>query len=198
MDVKLHKSIADVSTAQTAYTESVDLKHSFGFAYRVSYTNTAPASDDFVDGDVTVAEDSVTLTAHGMLTGLKGQLTTTGTLPAGLATSTDYYIIKVDDDTVKFASSLANANAGTAVTISGAAGGGTHTFTPTALDAATQVEASVDNENWELVSSANSISATGSDFENVADVMYAYMRLRVTITAGQLDVSTRVFTKGMI
>lgn len=55
------------------------------------------------------------------------QLTTTTTLPAGLATATDYYVIKVTDTTCKFATSYANAVAGTAIDITDA-GTGTHTI----------------------------------------------------------------------
>lgn len=56
------------------------------------------------------------------------QLTTSGTLPAGLATATNYYVIKVSDLTCKFATSYANAVAGTAIDITDA-GTGTHTIT---------------------------------------------------------------------
>lgn len=55
------------------------------------------------------------------------RLTTSGTLPAGLATGTDYYVIKVTDTTIKFATSYANAVAGTAIDITDA-GTGTHTI----------------------------------------------------------------------
>jgi hypothetical protein len=55
------------------------------------------------------------------------QLTTTTTLPAGLSLATDYYVIKVSDTTCKFATSYANAVAGTAVNITDA-GTGTHTI----------------------------------------------------------------------
>ena len=55
------------------------------------------------------------------------QLTTTGTLPGGLSLATDYYVIKVTDTTIKFATSYANAVAGTAVNITDA-GTGTHTI----------------------------------------------------------------------
>lgn len=55
------------------------------------------------------------------------QLTTTTTLPAGLSLATDYYVIKVTDTTCKFATSYANAVAGTAVNITDA-GTGTHTI----------------------------------------------------------------------
>lgn len=55
------------------------------------------------------------------------QLTTTTTLPAGLSLATDYYVIKVTDTTCKFATSYANAVAGTAIDITDA-GTGTHTI----------------------------------------------------------------------
>jgi hypothetical protein len=56
------------------------------------------------------------------------QATTTGTRPTGLATSTDYYIIKVDAFRVKLATSLENANAGTVINLT-ALGSGVHTLT---------------------------------------------------------------------
>lgn len=92
-------------------------------------TEPGGASQDFVDGDVTVGTDNIAETGHGFETGQRVQLTTTGTLPAGLATATDYYIIRVDADNYKLAASLADAEAGTAVDITAAAGGGTHTTT---------------------------------------------------------------------
>ena len=55
------------------------------------------------------------------------RLTTTTTLPAGLALATDYYVIKVTDTTIKLATSYANAVAGTAINITDA-GTGTHTI----------------------------------------------------------------------
>lgn len=82
----------------------------------------------FVDGDVSVANDEITDTAHGFQTG-EGPctLTSSGTLPAGLAIDTKYWFIRVDADTYKFATSRANALADTDVDITAAAGGGTHT-----------------------------------------------------------------------
>lgn len=91
--------------------------------------NTAIQTDTFVDGNVTVASDQITLTAHTFIAYQRVRLTTTGTLPAGLATGTDYYVIKIDANTVALASSRANALLGTAVDITAAAGGGTHTIT---------------------------------------------------------------------
>lgn len=96
-----------------------------------SYTGstfTILPDDTFVDGDVTVGTDSVNINAHAFKTGDHVQLTSTGTLPAGLALATDYYIINTDANNIKFAASLTDAIAGTPVTITAAAGGGTHTI----------------------------------------------------------------------
>ena len=85
----------------------------------------------FVDGDVSVAGDTITETAHGLVTGNGPMfLSTTGALPGGLDSSTSYWSIRVDDNTIKLATSYANAIAGTAVNITSAAGGGTHTIQP--------------------------------------------------------------------
>lgn len=71
--------------------------------------------------DICTAGD--TILTH---TGTEVTLTTTGTLPAGLATSTTYYLIYQTATTFKVASSLANAFAGTAIDITDT-GTGTHT-----------------------------------------------------------------------
>lgn len=56
------------------------------------------------------------------------QLTTTGALPTGLSLATDYYIVRVSSTTISFATSQANANTGTVVTLS-ADGSGINTMT---------------------------------------------------------------------
>lgn len=59
--------------------------------------------------------------------GTRVRLTTTGTLPTGVATGTDYYITGISSNTVKLASSPLNANQETYLTIS-SDGSGTHTI----------------------------------------------------------------------
>jgi len=61
-------------------------------------------------------------------TGTAVVLTTTGTLPAGLTTATTYFVIKLSGTTCKLASTVALANAGTAIDITGT-GTGVHTMT---------------------------------------------------------------------
>lgn len=98
----------------TAYTAN-DVVRSAGFT--------------FVDADVSAANDTITEAAHGLTTGQVVELFNSGgTLPAGLSLLTLYYVIKVDADTFKLATSVENATDGTAVNITAAAGGGTHTL----------------------------------------------------------------------
>ena len=127
-----------VSAAATAQPTVVTLIDVVGF-YRVTTvttttaqatTNTLGQSDTFT-ADAGTDVCTWTSTANipsNILTGTRVRLTTTTTLPAGLATATDYYVIKVSDTTFKLATSYANAVAGTAINITDA-GTGTHTVT---------------------------------------------------------------------
>lgn len=88
-------------------------------------------ADDLVES-VDATANTLTLTAHGLLTG-DGPIyfTTTGTLPGGLAVLTGYWIIKVTANTIKLATSLVNATAGTAIDLT-TAGTGAHTLVDSA------------------------------------------------------------------
>lgn len=93
-------------------------------------TNTLGQSDTFT-ADASTDVCTWTSTANvpsNILVGTRVRLTTTTTLPGGLATATDYYVIKVSDSTFKLATSYANAVVGTAINITDA-GTGTHTVT---------------------------------------------------------------------
>ena len=67
---------------------------------------------------INITSNEVTIEAHGFGTGndVRYEAATTGSV-VGLTEGTTYYIIKIDDDTVKFATSLANATAGTAINL---------------------------------------------------------------------------------
>jgi len=96
-----------------------------------------------LDGNALVNPDDVftaeadtelfTATAHGLLTG-DGPFQVSnagGALPAGLTAVTDYWIVKVDADNFKLATSRANALAGTTLSIT-TDGTGTQTISDTA------------------------------------------------------------------
>lgn len=94
----------------------------------VSYT---PAADlTFVDGDVDTGDDEIEVEGHGEETGAGPYRLKNigGALPAGLAADTNYWLIVVDEDTVRLAASKADALTSTDVDITAAAGGGTHTL----------------------------------------------------------------------
>lgn len=88
-------------------------------------------ADDVFDAVVN-ATDKITLTGHALETGDGPvQLTTSGVLPAPLAVSTDYWVIKVDANTIKLATTLSRALAGTAIDLT-TDGSGTNTLVDTA------------------------------------------------------------------
>lgn len=93
-------------------------------------TNTLSQSDTFTADagtDICTWTSSANIPSN-ILTGTRVRLTTTTTLPAGLATATDYYVIRLSDTTFSLATSYANAVAGTDIDITDA-GTGTHTVT---------------------------------------------------------------------
>ena len=86
------------------------------------------SDDDIVVGDVDFANDKMTVTID-IPTGEAIKFTTTvADLPDPLVVGTLYYAIRVDATTIKVATTLANAEAGTAIVLTDA-GTGTHTVT---------------------------------------------------------------------
>lgn len=117
-----------IGTVSAGTTYIVNVKGKGVTSTTVSYT--ALTDLTFVDGDVTTGTDTIAEAAHGMTTG-EGPYRVSnsgGALPTGLAVDTNYWIIAPTAGTYKFASSKANALALTAVDITAAAGGGTHTL----------------------------------------------------------------------
>ncbi|APU89256.1 hypothetical protein Rctr41k_45 [Virus Rctr41k] len=104
---------ADVADGWTAYSAVVPTRIASSLDGTFTVTIASPAV--------------VTKNGHGLYLGQRLQLTTTGALPTGLATGTDYYVIYVDANTFRLATSLANAKAGTAINTSGTQSG-THSI----------------------------------------------------------------------
>ena len=127
-----------VSAAATVVPCTVALLDVIGF-YRVTSvtTTTAQATTNTLGRSATFTADagtdlmtytSVTSLPSNILTGTRVRLTTTTTLPAPLATATDYYVIRMSDGTFELATTYANAIAGTQIDIT-TTGTGTHTIT---------------------------------------------------------------------
>tara|TARA_Y100000593_G_scaffold86712_1_gene165965 strand:- start:992 stop:2401 length:1410 start_codon:yes stop_codon:yes gene_type:complete len=91
-----------------------------------SYTLTFDGSSASV---VSVANDTLTFSNHRFVniqrvTYTKGG----GTVITGLTDNTAYYVIKVDQNTIKLATSSSNAEAGTGINLTGLGAGTTHTL----------------------------------------------------------------------
>jgi hypothetical protein len=100
------------------------------------YSNTSFTGDFFnLDAATTVTATFTrssgnvftTSSTAGLYTGRSSTVSTSGTLPSGLAPATGYYVIVLSPTTFSLATTYANAVAGTAITIS-SAGTGTQTF----------------------------------------------------------------------
>jgi hypothetical protein len=175
-------------------SDAIDMRQYTGYAIQAIWDVNTPSAKAFT----AAATDICTTATHGYTTGLKGQASTTTTLPAGLAAATDYYVIVLTANTFKLASSLENALAGTAVDITDA-GTGTHTFTPTALagGAIKLQKKPTENATWtDVTSSSQNITADGSYMWEAGDFYSGYLRVHSTLTAGRYQLNVHVSAKG--
>lgn len=164
-----------------------------GYCVVSSVTVTTPTPKTFT-ADATT--DLLTAAAHGYKTGLKVQVSSTTTLPGGLSAATDYFVIVVAANTFKLASSLANAQAGTAIDIT-SAGTGTHTATATALaGASVKLQGSIDGTTYVDLAVSSNITATADFIFEKVDPMFNRVRSVYTLASGQLSVSQSTLVKG--
>lgn len=98
-----------------------------GDIVEASITNASASAVISFDGDADVDDggDTINYVGHGFTTGQLVTYTDGGnTVIGNLTDGAQYYIIRVDNDFVKLASSAANATAGTAINITGTSGAG--------------------------------------------------------------------------
>lgn len=86
----------------------------------------------FADGDVNTTTEVISITAHGFTADQQVRLSSTGTLPAGLAAATTYFVQLTDANSFTLSATAGGAD----VDITAAAGGGTHTIVPVQYDIA--------------------------------------------------------------
>lgn len=131
-DYKRLVNMSGGSAAVTTMPATLFLVDLLGF-YRVTSVTTATAQSttntlaSFSTFTADAGTDICTHSNINLFPYTRVRLTTTTTLPGGLATATDYYVIKITDTTIQLATSYANAVAGTAINITDA-GTGTHTI----------------------------------------------------------------------
>lgn len=185
-----------VSTINTTYNgPAISLYGISNFSAQCVVDVNTPAAKVFTADSVT---STFTATAHGFSTGLKGQASNSGgALPTGLSGATDYFVIVLTADTFKLATSLANAIAGTNLTISGN-GTGTQTFTPTSIaGASVKLQKTNDGVNWTDEGSSTNITVDAALWLEKVDPSGKAMRVSYTMTAGSLSAYNVIIGKGL-
>lgn len=150
--------------------------------------------------DVAPVAEQINIPAHGFIAELIVQLTTGTTLPAGLSGGTDYWVIVDDANTIRLASSRANARTGTAVNITNG-GTGTHTATPTALSATLKLQYAAAKEPVEAdwVDSGLSIAIDNDPLIAAlaaSDVGYRHVRMNIATAGGSGSLTVDINAKG--
>lgn len=187
-------NLMSATAGTTANSGTLDLGSSGLVSVQAIYTDATPGAKSFVAANVTPAADTITITAHGFFTGLKVALSGTN-LPTGLS-ATNYWVIVVDANTIKLATSLANASAGTAVDITGAGTTADAALTPAALSGVIKLQASNDNTNFsDLTGATVTITAGGNTIWGLGQPDYRYLKTVFTPTTGALTYSTLCSSK---
>ncbi len=131
--------------------------------------------DTFVDGDVAVGTDRVTLTGHPFVNEQDVLISTTGTLPAGLSLATTYYVKKIDANTVEFYSDEALTSI---IDITAAAGGGTHTIRRSIM----QFSSEITSTAWRTI--------MGESYGGLSNVGMTALRVTVSQRSGSMRMSS--------
>ena len=120
----------------------------------LSYTETFNGSSS---GVVSVADDTLTFVSHRFITGQRITYSTTGTAIGGLVISTAYFVIKNDQNTIKLATTYANAINNTAIDLTGLGTGTTHTINVAFDSINTKFKATYDNGTKALITRAGQL-----------------------------------------
>ena len=103
-------SVADANTIKLSSTKTISQ------STIVDITGVGIGSHQIVTTSIDYAENSITIPAHGFTAGELVEYDTAGqTAISPLSSGTPYYVIPVDGNTIKLATSSANATAGTAI-----------------------------------------------------------------------------------
>jgi hypothetical protein len=183
-------------SARTSGSESdpIDLLHYLGYSVQFVYDDTTPTAGAFT----AAVTDICTKNGHGFSTGLKVRVSSDDTLPTGLLSNTDYFVIVGTANTFALTDSLEHALAGTDIINIGDAGTGTHTITPTSLAGGNvKLQWSNNGTNWSDVTNGGAnITGDGNAMYNFSGVYYRYVKAVFAITAGQVVLSGKLYTKG--
>jgi hypothetical protein len=198
----IEKDIFDLETTEAGDSEIIDLTGASKFSCQAVYDVISnPAAAAIATANITISSNpdhpsQFQKTNHGMITGIKVQATTAGTLAVPLVLATDYYVIVIDANYFQLASSQANAFAGTPIAITNV-GVTSTTLTPVALaGASVTFRKSNDAVNWIDIQTATSITVDGTVMIEQANVSYRYFKAVKALTAGVVDLQATVLVIG--
>tara|TARA_Y100001949_G_scaffold72934_2_gene61909 strand:+ start:1593 stop:3095 length:1503 start_codon:yes stop_codon:yes gene_type:complete len=155
-------------------------------------TVAGPTARTLATGNVSLANDTFTLTNHNMRTGTKLTYDSQGGTnlaqnSGNIADSTALFVIRVDADTIKLASNLTNAEAGTAIDFTGGSsnvGNSSQTLTGDTATATATISGGV--------VTGITVTDVGSDYQSTPTVTVEVPKM--TIPTGNVNASSNVIT----
>lgn len=192
-----NSTILSLTASTTASNTPYNISQADTVCYQLNYSDATGSAKTFVAANVTPAADTITITAHGFVTGLKVALTGTN-LPGGLS-ATNYWVIVVDANTIKLATSLANASAGTAVDITSAGTTSDAALTPASLSQVVKLQQSNDGVTYFDVSGLTvTITGAGNTLWLVTSPPTYWHRIVVTPTSGALTLAAITCVRAIV
>jgi len=155
-------------------------------------TVAGPTARTLATANVSLANDTFTLTNHNMRTGTKLTYDSQGGTnlaqnSGNIADSTALFVIRVDADTIKLASNLTNAEAGTAIDFTGGSsnvGNNSQTLTGDTATATATISGGV--------VTGITVTDVGSDYQSTPTVTVEVPKM--TIPTGNVNASSNVIT----
>ena len=155
-------------------------------------TVAGPTARTLATANVSLANDTFTLTNHNLRTGTSLTYNSQGGTnlaqnSGNIADDTELFVIRVDADTIKLASNLTNAQAGTAIDFTGGSsnvGNNSQTLTGTTATATATVSGGV--------VTGITVTAVGSDYQSTPSVTVEVPKM--TIPTSAVNASSNVIT----
>lgn len=169
-----------------------DVRWAYNFQVDCNWTlATNPSPLTVLTAGVDATANTMTSVAHALSTGMAIKPTSDGTLPAPLVSGTEYFVIVVDVDKFKLATSRVLALAGTAIDLTNVgSAAATITITPQTSVGTANLEYCADmiiNENsvWRTLKAINLVTAV-TDTLTVAVNPHMWIRSNVLVSKGAL------------
>jgi hypothetical protein len=117
-----HPYAPQFSLETAALASGAQVTKNVGVVQKVTVLN-GIADEAFSSAGVNITDNTIGISGTNLVTGTKVRLTTAGVLPTGLAISTDYWVIRVNANTIQLASTVYNAQFGIPIDLTGAGSG---------------------------------------------------------------------------